>query len=372
MKTRLQQGKYYFSTASARGMRALLLLLSITAALAEPCAWGEEPGVWLRTEWATVPGRGTTLDYFRLDESKESVWLETSQEPENTPFGSAWQTLSPHCQLRNILNSYLTSSMPREHNITIAFIGDSNDEHELDFLCMAFHARHGYGRWRAYVHSHKTINYCILESGLALVQVYSMSLDVDAQYDVVNSLQQFFQGNDSDAYRLWDGYEGTKGTLEGRSDDVALLRGRWPTLVVCSNTYWALNTFSERDATARLVHTSYLTEYAKSMHSLLDNVRTAFPNTRIGLRTSHQVRSDCFDGDTTRRSWAKRMWVAQVNHAKRAVAHSERRHGRAVFLFDVELMAAGFTPAQSTGDDIHYKAWLGMELLNVYLNAAAL
>lgn len=349
-------------------MRYLVLcaLLAVTNGV---CQYGKEPGVWNRTEWGTVPSRGTTLDYFRLDDTKESVWLETSVEPPEG-FGSAWQTLSTDCQLENVLLRYLGSPTMLDRNITIVLIGDSNDEHILDFLCMAYHSRHGYAHWRAYVHSHKTINYCILDSGLAVVQLYSMSLVEEDERGIVRSLRFFFDKDDKEAYTRFDGFPGTNHTLIGRNEDVRRIWDRTPDLVVCSNTYWALNGFVSRDETAKVVHPGYLSEFTSAMHVLLGSVREAFPTSKLGMRTSHQVRSNCEDGDTTRRAWGKRMWVNQINHAKRSVVRTERRQGHAIELFDVELMASGFTPTQSTQDDIHFKGWLGLELLNVYLNKA--
>ena len=129
----------------------------------------------------------------------ESVWIEGSKEPEDTPFGSAWQALNPDCQLTNVLTQYLRSPVPLARNVTIAFLGDSNDEHELDFLCMAYHARHGYSHWVAYIHSHRTVNYCILDSGLTLVQLYSMAIVEEEERGFVRSLRKFFDGDDSEA-----------------------------------------------------------------------------------------------------------------------------------------------------------------------------
>lgn len=197
-----------------------------------------------------------------------------------------------------------------------------------------------------------------------------MAIVEDEERGFVRTLRKFFDGDDSEAYSLWDGYVGTQGVLDGRDKDVARIRGREPDLVVCSNTYWALNGFVSREPEARLVNSGYLSEYAHAMHTLVESVREAFPKAKVGLRTSHQVWSNCEDGDTTRRAWGKRGLVAAINAAKRAVAHSERRRGHDVDLFDVEIMAAAFTPTQSTLDDIHYRMWLGLELLNVYLNAA--
>ena len=90
---------------------------------ADSCRWGEEPGTWSRTNWDFVPGHGTTLDYFRLDDTMESVWIEGSKEPEDTPFGSAWQALNPDCQLTNVLTQYLRSPVPLARNVTIAVEG---------------------------------------------------------------------------------------------------------------------------------------------------------------------------------------------------------------------------------------------------------
>ena len=110
----------------------------------------------------------------------------------DTPFGSAWQTLNPECQLDNLLQPFLKSVVPLAHNITIVFIGDSNDEHILDFLCMAYNARHGNTHWVAYVHSHQTVNYCILDSGLALVQLYAISVIEEEQRGYVKTLRNCF------------------------------------------------------------------------------------------------------------------------------------------------------------------------------------
>ena len=110
---------------------------------------------------------------------------------EAPPFGSAWQTLNPECQLDNLLQPSLKSVVPLAHNITIVFIGDSNDEHILDFLCMAYNARHGNTHWVAYVHSHQTVNYCILNSGLALVQLYAISVIEEEQRGYVKTLRNF-------------------------------------------------------------------------------------------------------------------------------------------------------------------------------------
>ena len=71
----------------------------------------------------------------------------------------------------------------------------------------------------------------------------------------------------------------------------------------------------------------------------------------------------------TRRAWGKKAWVTQINAASSAVARSENRQAHGVNL-DLELMAAAFTPSQSSVDDIHFKGWLAMELLNIDLNLA--
>ena len=345
-----------------------LCLLTVRAA-ASSCQYGEEAGTWRKVKWDVVRGRGKELHYFRLDDSLESVWFDTAVEPPGLNFGSAWQTLSTSCQLQNLLFQYLQRAEPVGKNTTLVFIGDSNDAHLLDFVCQAYHVRHGYSHWRAYVHSHRTVNYCVLDSGLALVQMYSMSTSAEVQARVVSTVRDFLHGNDSATYTQFDGAPGTNRTLIGRADEVAaFLAGRAPDVVVVSNTYWALNAFVARDANASLVNEGYLGEYMQAMRGLIHMVREVFASTPIVLRTSHQVRSDCEDGDTTRRVWGKKAWVAQINAAKRAVARLEQRAGDDVQLLDVELMASMFTPAQSTLDDIHYRSWLGLEIVNVLLN----
>jgi hypothetical protein len=130
----------------------------------------------------------------------------------------------------------------------------------------------------------------------------------------------------SEATTLWDGYEGTKGVLEGRDRDVARLRGREPDLVVCSNTYWALNGFVSRDPDAKLVHAGYLSEYASAMHALVGAVREAFPRSKVGLRTSHQVRSDCTDANVTE-SDCLAMRAIMRRGSSRGGAHSWDHQG---------------------------------------------
>lgn len=167
------------------------------------CLYGTEPGHWSQFQWDEKPGKGKVLDYNRLDESPESVWLQTSIEPEETPFGSAYQTFSETCKLKNILKKFWTND--HVENRLIVFVGDSIDAQVLDFLCETYHYK-GHSGWKAFVHSHKVINYCILPSGLTVVQIYLLRSSHHEDHLKLKILDEFFNyQNDSFAYEHFDG-----------------------------------------------------------------------------------------------------------------------------------------------------------------------
>jgi hypothetical protein len=335
-------------------MRIALLVCLLSPALCSRCLYGVEPGHWQHFDWVDTPGRGSTADYNRLDSSAESLWLQTSVEPETTPFGSAYQTFKVECRLRNVLGKYWTQDF-FEHK-TIVLIGDSSDAHFLDFLCITYHTK-GFTGWRAFVHSHHTINYCTLPSGLMLVQVYLLRANHHADHNVIQVVNKFFNArNDSHTYEHFDGTD--RRALDGRADDVEPIMRRKPDLIVVSSAYWSLHHFVSQhteEVTPSVMPEAYVLHYIATTKDLVQTTRAHFPATRILVHTSPEIRTDCAHGarpnsdGSHKHVWGKRAYVAQLNAALRFSATE-----LGVELVDYELISKAFQPSQLTIDGVHH------------------
>ena len=335
------------------------------------CSFGSAPGTWREFERSPLPGRGTheTLSYNRLDDSAKAVWLQTSAESPEAPFGDNWRTLDPACPLRNLLREYWRTS-PGGANVTIVLLGDSIDTYFLDYLCIEA-ARRNVTGWKAYVHSKALVNYCILPSGLRLVQVYLLRSSVADDLRRVDLVRRLFAGDDD--VSAFDGLNGDRAVLHGRDAETATLTATPPALVVLSSAYWPLQHFASsfgEQTTPVLLPLAFVDEFTNATRQLVAAARAAFPAAQLAVHTSGGIRTDLQSGTnvdaSNKRIWGKKAYVAQLNAALRHVAHAE--HCR---LVDFELMAAALAPGQFTVDDLHPRSFFSLEVLNVYLNMVA-
>jgi hypothetical protein len=335
------------------------------------CSFGSLAGTWRAFEAAPLPGRGTheTLSYNRLDDSAQAVWLQTSAESPEAPFGGNWRTLDPACPLRNLLREYWRS-VPAAGgaNVTIVLLGDSVDAYFLDYLCIEASRRNVTG-WAAYVHSKALVNYCVLPSGLRLVQVYLLRQSVADDLRRVELVRRLFAGDDD--VSAFDGLNGDRAVLQGRAAETAALAATPPALVVLSSCYWPLNNFAsafgDEQATPTLLPPAFVDEFTIATRMLLAAARAAFPAAQLTVHTSGGIRTDPQTGTnvdaSNKRIWGKKAYVAQLNAALRHAAHAER-----CAVVDLELMAAALAPGQLTVDDLHPRGFFSLEVLNVYLN----
>lgn len=343
----------------------LLSFISIWC-IAHACSFGSEPGVWAVSQWKERLGIPGLLSYRRLDDSKDSLWFDHSIENPNIPFGASWITLNRKCVMSNELALFWSPYFVQRR--TILILGDSNDSHLLNYLCAEYSQR-GRTGWAAYVNSPNIMNYCVLPSGLTIFQMYIKGVftgDVSPAY----AARDFFL-NGTDRH---DGTEPeTVSQRFGRASEVQQLYTLKPDLVLVSSSYWTLQQFTENlknadEETPDLVDHVTLRQFSWRMQHLIELCRKLFPTAKVALRTSHEIRTSC-DKDGTnsdgsnKRVWGKRAWVSQVNSAIRQVARATDAE-----LVDLQMMADAFTPQKTTSDDIHFKAWLGLELINVLLN----
>jgi hypothetical protein len=365
----------------AMALRAAALaawLLAPCVSLA--CDFGTAPGGWRALEHGVVHGRGSPQDeYYRLDASARSLWLQTSAENPAVPFGENWYTYDASCPLQNRLAGYWPRAQaaagaphaaPLPPNRTIVLLGDSIDAHFLDYACAEYARRNGTG-WHAFVHSHRLANYCLLPSGLRLVQMYLMRHNSADDARRIDTVRRLFAGEDD--VHDFDGKSGDRATLDLRSAEVAPLAGAAPHLVVVSSAYWPLQHFAGafgEELTPDVLPPDFVARFVESTRAVVAAARAAFPperGTLLALHTSAGIRTDCSYGTNVDRSnkriWGKKSYVAQLNAALRFVAAAER-----VPLIDFELIASALTPAQFTADDVHPRSFFSLEVLNIYLN----
>ena len=351
-----------------------LLLLALLVGNGRACKYGALPWYWVRHAWENRAGRAGKLEYHRLDDTPESLWMGGSNDSGGHPFGEAWHVLDPECQTRN----YVTPVLAAQHipqNITVLFLGDSLDAQMLDYVCEEF--SRSSKDWFAYVHSHRIVNYCSMRVGnarLNLVQVYLVRLSLDDDMARLRDVRDALSGDDSHAALRFDGFY--PANLDGRADEVALLAQRKPDLVVMSGVYWPLQWYSGKhkdESPEYLLPASQVDDFVSTTTKLVHEARLMFHGARLVVRTSPEIRTDCaygsnIDGATSgtrrnKRTWGRRTYVDALNNAIRWVAQSTHAE-----LFDAHHMAAAFTPSQVTVDDLHPRAWFQFELLNLYLN----
>lgn len=341
------------------------------APLARACAYGRLPGVWTRHAWPRVGSRGTTLDYNRLDNTSASVWLEADSDEGGVPFGEAWASLDPRCQLENYISPLLSRTSKLARNVTIVFLGDSLDAQVLDFVC-AEYSRRGGQRWFAYVHSHAVANYCHLgDAGpngaqLTLIQIYLLRNSPEDDASRVASVKRVMRGDDRDVATRFDGTD--RSVLATRAAEVSVISERAVDLVVLGGVYWPLHKYAEAHGSAEvLLPRKQVDDFVRDTTQLVTVVREAFPGVHVAARNSPQIRTDCSFGSNldhaNKRTWGRRMYVDALNNAMAQVAKATR-----VELVDSHTMASGWQPSQMTGDDVHPRSWWQMELLNVYIN----
>ena len=344
----------------------LLVVCFVQCASAMRCIYGTEPGHWTNFQWAERPSSGKTLDYNRLDDTPESVWLQTSLEPTEVPFGSAYQVFSETCKLKNILQKFWTENYVERR--LIVFVGDSVDAQVLDFLCETYHYK-GFKGWKAYVHSHHVINYCILPSGLTVLQIYLLRSSHHEDHLKMKVLDEFFNyQNDTFSNLHFDGTD--RSALIGRADEVKEIMNQKPDLMIFSSNYWSLHHFvsqHDQEMTPHLLPESYVMHYIDTTSDLIKTARAAFPATRLAVHTSIEIRTSCEHGNnvdgSNKRIWGKRAYVAQLNAALRFIS---REVG--VELVDYETISKAFQPSQLTADDVHPRSFFSLEMLNLYLN----
>lgn len=341
----------------------LIFVFAGLLALARACSPGSEPGVWSVATWQEKPGTGQPLAYRRIDDSPKSTWFDQSVENPESPFGGSWHTLNRDCQLTNKLAHFWSPTFVR--STTILLFGDSNDSHLLNFLCEEYHRRGGRG-FQAFVNSPTILNYCILPSGLSIFQIYVRGV-YSGDTSQVYTARNFFLNNTD----FTDNE--TAEQLQGRAAEVERLFGLKPDLIMLSSSYWTLHQFSgeflDRDEmTPALVDQGSIRKFMRRMKHLVELCHKIFPDAKLAVRTSHEIRTSCDAAGTNvdhsnKRIWGKRAWVSQINAAIRQVAHDTQAR-----LVDLQLMADAFTPRATTSDDIHFRPWLGLELINVILN----
>lgn len=354
-------------------LRLVLILLAAAAASSSgECRYGSEPGTWTNYEWSETEQRGPHLDgllYRRLDDTAKSLWFSLSKEPANAPFGSAWRTLGRDCPLHNVLASFWSQTFVRR--TTLMFFGDSNDAHLVNFLCGEYAAR-GFTGWKAYINSKEIINYCSLPSGLTILQIYVMGVFTGDVHQIHAAREFFTNGTDRSPERELNEFVKPP-LLAERAKEIKEISKFSPDLIMLSSSYWTLHQMVEvvknkDDMTPPLIGGAHLTEFTNRMAHLARIAARNFPKAKLAIRTSHEIRTDCVFGTnidhSNKRIWGKRAWVSQINAAIRAVARASPN----IHLVDLQAIADPFTPRQTTADDIHFKSWLGFELVNVLLN----
>jgi hypothetical protein len=363
-----------------------LAVLLLCAKQGRSCRFGTTPGVWKRHSWERVDGRGTTLEYNRLDDTPASVWLQADTDKDGLPFGLAWQSLDALCQLENFIAPMLSRVSTLKRNVTILLLGDSLDAQVLDFLCAEYWRRGGTNAF-AYVHSHRVTNYCHIgdasPSGarLTLVQMYLLRNSKQDDEARVDSVRKLFDNNDSDAAVLFDGTN--RSSLAGRDAEVAIISQLQPDLVVVGGVYWPLHKYADAHLEEQpqvLLPEAQIELFIEDTIALVRHAHATFPGARLAVRTSPQIRTDCAFGsnleNANKRTWGRRMYVDALNNAMHLVSRLTRTE-----MFDVHTMGSGWQPSQMTGDDIHVRfvsahigahrqprSWFQLELLNVYIN----
>jgi hypothetical protein len=352
-------------------LRALgALLLGLGGASGSHRCWpGTTPGGWLSLEHGVRDGHGggnEWLYYNRLS-GPNAVWLQASTEHPEHPFGSNWRSYDAACPLSNLLARYWTAEPdPSVQPATIVLLGDSVDSYFIDFLCGEADSR-GVKGWHAFVHSHNIVNYCILPSGLRLVQIYLLRSNAADDLQRVDVVRRLFHGEDD--VSGFDGKDGDRSTLEGRPEEVALFKGTSPDLVVFASAYWPLQHFAGAFSghTPLLLPPDFVDSFTSDTLRLVAAARAAFPHAQLAVHTSAGIRTDPIYGsnvdNSNHRIWGRKTYVAQLNAALRVVAQSG--HAK---LVDFELLAAALTAAQLTVDDVHPRSFFSLEVINVYLN----
>lgn len=140
---------------------SVLAVLIIAVALvdgAPPCLYGDQPGFWRSARWELESPPSSPLPTFkfgRLDNSTDVAWLPLAKYNEEAPWGMAWRAVDPRCQLSNEMSGKFmlpAGEHPpvEEEKMTILVLGDSNDLHMNDHVCVSYLKRHGWNSgWKA-------------------------------------------------------------------------------------------------------------------------------------------------------------------------------------------------------------------------------
>lgn len=348
-----------------------LLLCCARGAAAHRCWFGTTPGGWLSLQHGMRAGHGGNHEwlYYNRLSGPNAVWLEASTEDPEHPFGSNWVSYDPACPLQNLLAQYWAPEAGSAPPTTIVLLGDSVDSYFLDFLCGEAEAR-GVRGWRAFVHSHTLANYCLLPSGLRLVQIYLVRSSAEDDLARIERVRALFRGEDDTS--AFDGKDNDRSTLEGRPEEVAIFKGLQPDLVVFASAFWPLQHFAGAYSghTPLLLPPDFVETFTNDTLRLLAAARAAFPHAQLAVHTSGGIRTDPIFGsnvdNSNHRIWGRKTYVAQLNAALRVVALAG--HAK---LVDFELMASALTASQLTVDDVHPRSFFSLEVLNVYLNMIA-
>ena len=347
--------------------------MMLATAVAQACKYGTLPVAWTRHQWTLIPGRGITLNYNRLDNTPASVWLATHDDAGGPSFGSGLQSLDPLCPIHNMLSAYFekNASRPR-YNRTILFLGDSLDAQILDFVCVRI-ANLQTGTWFAFVHSHRNVNYCHVQlpngDFLTLVQMYLLRNSLDDDKQRIDTVQRFFDNNDSDIIIHFDGTN--RSSMDARIQETAIISRSQPDLIVFGGVYWPLHRFVDsmgENNVSVLLPVHYVKTFIHETDAIINYIQFHFHDVRIVMRNSPEIRTDLHTGSNidgiNKRTWGRKSYVAALNEA---VKHITRI--RMLELFDLYALGSFFQPMQLTGDDIHPNSWFQFELLNLYLNA---
>ena len=355
-------------------LHPLLLLALLARAAAHRCWPGTTPGTWRSLEHGQLPDRQGNMEFNRLDDSRATIFQLSAQNP-SILFGSNWVSVEAACPLSNLLQPHLRGEQDAV-KATILLLGDSVDAYHADFLCLQANVS-GVAGWKAFVHSHGVVNYCLLPSGLNLLQIYLFRRTSAEDFDRIASVARLFSEGFDDTSR-WDGQHNgvPRSVLDGRAEELAFLKGTQPDLVVTAAAYWPLQALAggwtaDGGVTPPLLPADVIESYQSTTVELLAKIRQHFPFAQLAVHTSSGLWTDDFGNNVappnSPRIWGRKSYFAQLNAALRATAAAG--HAKVV---DLEAIAAQLTYGQLTGDNLHPRSFFCLEVVNLYVQMVSL